>query len=202
MGKIAKPLHGKPAHERTLEEFVGKDPVIDRQYGLWKEEAFYLFRLPFLGEYTLKAQDIFQTRPTVYGTSDPNVTRRLFHRVHVGVLETEPTYALLVVDTIDADTGKVFIERGVVGEFYRDDFGLNILGISEAYRGKGIAPHFGNRERGSLRGLFAGGTGDEKESAPDPRGERDQAWGLGAYPGACRAFPSLRAKPSAPSVHG
>jgi GNAT superfamily N-acetyltransferase len=142
MDEIAPPLHGKPAHERTLKEFVGANPSIDRLYGLWREEAFYLFRLPFFGEYSIKAENIFRTKPSMYGTSDPNVTGRLYHRCHVGVLSKDPAYALLVVDTMDADTGRVWIEKGVVGEFYRDDFGLNILGISEAYRGKGIAPHF------------------------------------------------------------
>jgi len=139
---IVAPLQGKLAHERTLEEFVGKKPVINPAFSFWKEETFYLFRLPFLGDYTLKAENIFKTKPTIYGTSDPNVTSLLYHRCHVGVLDNEPTYALLVVDTVDANTGETFIEKGVVGEFYRDDFGLNILGISEAYRGKGIAPHF------------------------------------------------------------
>lgn len=142
MTDIAAPLKGKPAHERTLKEFVGENPKVDRQFSFWKEEVFYLFRLPSLGSYTLKAEDIFRTKPTLYGTSDPKITSLLYHRCHVGVLDNEPTYAVLVVDTFDANTGKMFIEKSVVGEFYRDDFGLNILGMSEAYRGKGIAPHF------------------------------------------------------------
>lgn len=139
---IAAPIQGKPAHERTLEEFVGEKPAIDRSYGLWNEEAFLLYRVPYFGEYSIKARNILCTKPEIYGTSDPNVTKSLFHCFHAAVLEKDPAYAVLLADTIDADTGEVWIESGPVGEFYRASFGINNLGIMEAYRGKGVGPHF------------------------------------------------------------
>jgi GNAT superfamily N-acetyltransferase len=139
MGDITKPLRGKPAHERTLEEFVGWDPVIAKGFANWNEQAFILHRF---GSYTVKARNIYCTKPAVYGTSDPRVTRKVFHCYHVAILDDKPTYALLLADAIDADTGEVWIPEGIVGEFYRDDLGLNLLGILESHRGKGVAPHF------------------------------------------------------------
>lgn len=139
---IAAPIQGKPAHERTLVEFVGEKPAIDKLYGLWNEEAFILYRAPYFGDYAIKARNIFCTKPSLYGTSDPDIIKSLFNCFHVAVLDKDPAYAVLLADMIDADTGEVWIEGGPVGEFYRASFGINNLGIMAAYRGRGVGPYF------------------------------------------------------------
>lgn len=131
----------KPAHERTLREFVGKNPEISKVYGRWNEESFILHRIPYLKDYEIKARNILCTKPQRFGTSDPNITRMSYYCFHLAVLKEDPEYALLLAEAIDAETGKVWIPAGVVGEFYREAFG-NILGIMEAYRGYGAGAHF------------------------------------------------------------
>lgn len=142
MGEIARPKHGKPAHERTLEEFVGTKPKVERSYGFWNEEAFILHRIPYLGDYKIKRRNFFCDEPRKYGTSEPGVIRTLYHCYHLALLKEDPDYALLLVDTVEVGTGEILIQNDVVGEYYRDDFGLNILGIMAAYRGRGAGAHF------------------------------------------------------------
>lgn len=142
MAEIATPRNGKPAHMRTIEEFVGKNPTVARDLGYWNEEAFILHRVPYLREYKIVRRNIFCDSPSRYGTSDPGVTRVLHHCYHLAMLKDDPYYALLLADTIEVGTGAILIPNNIVGEFYQDGFGYNILGIQEAYRGRGVGAHF------------------------------------------------------------
>jgi GNAT superfamily N-acetyltransferase len=142
MGDIATPRNGKPAHMRTMEEFVGKDPAVDRNLGYWDEEAFLLHRAPYLDEYKIKRRNFFCDEPRKYGTSEPGVIRVLYHCYHLAVLKDDPAYALLLSDTMEVGTGHIVMRDGIVGEFYQEGFGYNILGIMEAYRGRGVGAHF------------------------------------------------------------
>jgi len=142
MGEIASPISGKPAHERTLEEFVGRRPMIDPAFADWSEEAFLLHRAPHLKDYTIRRRNFFCDEPRKYGTSRPGEVRVLYHCFHVAVLRSDPVYAVLLADTVEVGTGEILMRNSVVGEYYRDGFGLNILGILAAHRGRGVGAQF------------------------------------------------------------
>jgi len=142
MADIATPRNGKPAHMRTLEEFVGKNPTVDRTFGYWNEEAFILHRAPYLDNYKIAKRNFFCDEPRKYGTGTPGEIRILYHCYHLAILKEDPYYALLLADTVEAGTGTILMRDNIVGEFYADGFGYNILGIQEAYRGRGVGAHF------------------------------------------------------------
>lgn len=137
---IAPAQSGPPAHERTLEEFVGEDPEVSQEYGGWSEESFILHRAPYLKDYEIKTRDFYCHEPRKYWT--PEGPRDQFHCYSVAVPKDRPAYALLLADMIDAETGKKVISEDMVGEFYAAPFRTNILGIFESHRGKGVGPHF------------------------------------------------------------
>lgn len=132
----------KRAHERTLVEFVGHSPTINKQFSLWNEEAFILHRAPYLENYRIVRRNFFCDEPRRYGTSEPGVIRVLYHCYHLAVLKDNPTYAILLADTVEVGTGEILIKNDMIGEYYRDGFGLNTLGIISAYRSKGAGAHF------------------------------------------------------------
>ncbi|HXX63688.1 MAG TPA: hypothetical protein VEO56_07815, partial [Bacteroidota bacterium] len=140
MGEIAAPKHGKPAHERTLEEFVGRKPSVDRTYAFWNEEAFLLHRAPHLENYKIKRRNFFCDEPKKYAW--PGQIRTLYHCYHLALLKDDPDYAVLLADTIEVGTGNILSTNSIIGEYYCDGFGLNMLGILEAYRGRGVGSHF------------------------------------------------------------
>lgn len=142
MAEIATPRNGKPAHMRTIEEFVGKDPAVEHNLGYWNEEAFLLHRAPYLKNYKIWKRNFFCDEPRKYGTSEPGVIRVLYHCYHLAILKDDPSYALLLADTVEVGTGDILLRDNIVGEFYQDGFGYNILGIMEAYRGRGVGAHF------------------------------------------------------------
>lgn len=132
----------KPAHERTLREFVGTNPKVGPSFAYWNEEAFLLHRAPYLENYKIKRRNFFCDEPRKYGTSEPGRIRTLYHCYHLAVLKDNPTYAILLADTIEVGSGEILIRNDMIGEYYRDDFGLNILGILSAYRGRGAGANF------------------------------------------------------------
>lgn len=143
IGKVLKrtapPLAGPQAHELTLEEFVGHPKMVDESLAAWSEEAFLLYRVPYLDNYRIVIHHFFCTEPTrTYWIDSP---RLIFECYSVAVLKKNPTYAILLSDMIDESTWKTLLERNIVGEFYPDAFG-NVLGILEAHRGKGVGPEF------------------------------------------------------------
>lgn len=136
--RIAPPLAGPPAHELTLEEFVGHPKMVDESLAAWNEEAFLLHRAPYLHDYRIVSQ-FFCTEPRLtYFIDSPRLT---FECYSVAVLKKNPTYAILLSDMIDESTRETLLEQNLVGEFYPDAFG-NVLGILEAHRGKGVGPEF------------------------------------------------------------
>jgi GNAT superfamily N-acetyltransferase len=142
MYKIASPLHGKPAHERMLEEFIGKGLSIDRQYGFWNEEAFILHQAPYFNNYEIAIKNFFCTKPTKsYWVMAKDKTAWIFHCYSVGILEENPVYAGLLARMIDAENGAELMDEGLVGEFYPGAFG-STLGILASHRGKGVGPQF------------------------------------------------------------
>lgn len=142
MAEIATPRNGKPAHMRTLEEFIGKNPMVERSLGYWNEEAFILHRAPYLDNYKIARRNFFCDEPRKYGTGVPGQIRVLYHCYHLALLKDDPYYAVLLADTVEVGTGEILIRDDIVGEFYRDGFGYNILGIQEAHRGRGVGSHF------------------------------------------------------------
>ena len=67
--------------------------------------------------------------------------REIYGSYSVAVLKKHPAHAILLYQPFDAASDEPLGDRGPVGEFYPDPFG-NILGIAEAYRGKGVGPEF------------------------------------------------------------
>lgn len=127
---------------RTLEEFVGKNPTVERSLGYWNEESFILHRAPYLNDYKIARRNIFCDEPRTYATGEPGGRRILYHCYHLAILNDDPYYALLLADTIEVGTGEILIRDNIIGEFYQDGFGYNMLGIMEAHRGRGAGAHF------------------------------------------------------------
>lgn len=136
---VTRPIEGPPAHERTLEEFVGRPELVSEDLGFWNEEAFFLHG-PRKDEYQVVRKDFYRTRPTLtlWGGTEKKV---VFDSFSLAVVKKNPLHAILLHRYHDARTGLPLSDPGPVGEFYKDAFG-NILGIAMAYRGKGVGPEF------------------------------------------------------------
>lgn len=135
---IAKPLEGPPAHELTVEEFVGEPRMVSEDLGRWNEEAFILYG-PRPEDYRVVRRNFYSVGPRMLFYIDR--PKEIIERYSLALLLDNPLHAILLSQPVDAKTGEALADEGAVGEFHPDPFG-NLLGIFEAHRGKGVGPEF------------------------------------------------------------